>query len=446
MDNYTRQSIMEIQGKFENLLQNVREYLQKKLKKNKIKDLRLFILQLFPDISPDLIPSSSDLNEIFEAMRRNRLWNYMNYFSLEQIVKTFCNENSEMTDEIEKFKKDRAEFQLATKIKAYIPAAKAYHCKHEQLNLVNPDHFSKLSLTLDEYVADHSLKYLEELWQAMSFHMQLPPITLLFDIIESGSIQIVFLIPTKLVPQVIHQAQYSAYFYEMHHIYSVTVGDNCVYDSPVTVVMVRKLSLPACIELRYINMHTMIDSIGIYAVNNSVFLCFLLILYLQKQDIPEEETTKGYTCDFAEPPPAGLQTECRVCLQILREPHLVSCCGNRFCQSCINPIKVCGKSCPLCNATTFTLVQDKQLERSLKDLEVHCIHAESGCKWTGELRRLDNHLNVNPESETQSEGCGFITIKCIHCGSPCQRNLLASHQRKECQKLRTHRGMYLLLG
>ena len=244
VDDYTKQNIMVIQGKFGKLLQTVRKYLQKKMKKNKIKDLRLFILQLFPDISPDLIPNSSNLNEIFEAMRHNRLWSFMNYFSLEQIVKQFCGNNPEMTREIENFKKDRAGFQLATKIKKYIPVAKAR--EHEQLNPlnpVNPDHFTQLSLKLDECVADYSLKYLEELWQSLSFHMQLPPITLLFEIIDSGCIQIVFLIPTKFVPQVSHQAEYCAYFYIQHHIRSVTVGDNCIYDSLVTMTMVRGLGI-----------------------------------------------------------------------------------------------------------------------------------------------------------------------------------------------------------
>ena len=255
MDESTSQSIVKIQGKFETLFQTVHNYLQKKMKKHKIVDLRLFILELFPDISPDLIPNSSDLNEIFEAMRRNRLWSYMNYFSLEQIVNRFCGDKPEMTHEVEKFKMERAEFQLETKIREYIPAAKAYLCKHE-INPLNPDHFSKLSLTLNECAADYSLKYLEELWQSLSFHMQLPPIQLLFDVIDRGSIQIVFLIPARLMPQVIRQAQYSAYFYRMHHIHRITVGDNCacIYESKytekgsaVTTAMVRRLTyIPAC--------------------------------------------------------------------------------------------------------------------------------------------------------------------------------------------------------
>ena len=207
-------------------------------------------------------------------------------------------------------------------------------------------------------------------------------------------------------------------------------------------------------------------------------MLFFLLLYLQKQVIPEEEQvipsivehiipkeeqvipsivehiipkdepvlvqTKlkgGYACNFVEPPPVALQTECRVCLQILHEPHFVSCCGNRFCQSCINPIKVGGKSCPLCNAATFELMHDKQLERTLKDLKVHCIHADSGCKWSGELGLLSKHLNVYPESEALLEGCGFVIIKCILCGYRCQRSVLMSHQY---QRRPTHIGMLLL--
>ena len=83
---------------------------------------------------------------------------------------------------------------------------------------------------------------------------------------------------------------------------------------------------------------------------------------------------------------------------------------------------------------------DKQLDRSLKDLKVHCTHAEKGCGWTGELRKLDKHFNENPNPDALLEGCAFIKIKCTHCGFLCQRDEFTSHQT-ECQKLRAHRGM-----
>ena len=104
----------------------------------------------------------------------------------------------------------------------------------------------------------------------------------------------------------------------------------------------------------------------------------------------------GYPCEFVTPPPAELQTECRICLQILCEPNLISCCGNHFCLSCIEPIKAQGGGCPLCKATDFTLMYDKGLERKLKELKVHCVHydAENVCQWTGELQKLNEHLKL----------------------------------------------------
>ena len=234
--DYTKLNIMKIKGKFAQVLRTVREYLQKTMNEDERKSLRLFILDLFPDIS---IPDPSDPNEIFEAIRNNRLWSYMNYSLLELIIKQFCRGKRKITRAIENFKKDRAGFLLANKIKEYIPAAKA--CESEPLNPVIPEHFTKLSKKLDECVADYSLRYLEELWQSLSFHMQLPPIKLLFEMIDRKCVQVDFLIPTRIVSQVIHQAQYSAYFYRQHHIHMVTVGDICVYDSLATMSAVRRL-------------------------------------------------------------------------------------------------------------------------------------------------------------------------------------------------------------
>ena len=233
---------MIIMRKFGNLLLKVRTRLQKKLKKSQIKsDLRTFILELFPDISPDLIPDTSDLKKIFEAIRHDQLWSFMNYFPLEQIVIQFGDNDPEMTSEIEKFKKDRAGYMLATNIKEYIAIANARLCEDEvQLNPINPDYFTKLSLKLEGCVAEHSLSYLEELWQSLSFQMQLPPISLLFQVVLDGSVEVVFLIPTKFVPQAIHQAKYSAHFYRKHQILSVTFGEkDCLF----TTEMVWKLFL-----------------------------------------------------------------------------------------------------------------------------------------------------------------------------------------------------------
>ncbi len=116
----------------------------------------------------------------------------------------------------------------------------------------------------------------------------------------------------------------------------------------------------------------------------------------------------GFHCEFVKPPPSEyIQSECPVCLQIIREPHQVTCCGNKFCKACIEHIKVTKKSCPTCKEK-FSSFPDKGLKRSLYSLKVRCSYQKDGCEWTGELRQLDEHLNKDPLPYKQLDGCQFV--------------------------------------
>ena len=44
----------------------------------------------------------------------------------------------------------------------------------------------------------------------------------------------------------------------------------------------------------------------------------------------------GFDCVFVETPPK--LWECPICLLTLRSPHLLSCCGVKICQSCIQGV------------------------------------------------------------------------------------------------------------
>ena len=143
----------------------------------------------------------------------------------------------------------------------------------------------------------------------------------------------------------------------------------------------------------------------------------------------------GYECEFVQHPPEALQTDCSICLMVLRKPHIISCCGQSFCRTCIDRIKTGGKSCPLCNATDFSIIHNRGLENTLKEFEVRCTYASSGCEWVGKLGLLDDHLNLNSDDEKQLEGCGFVEIACNHkCGGVFSRHMLANHQGEECPK------------
>ena len=143
----------------------------------------------------------------------------------------------------------------------------------------------------------------------------------------------------------------------------------------------------------------------------------------------------GYECELVQRPPEALQTDCSICLMVLRKPHIISCCGQSFCQSCIDRIKTDGRSCPLCSATGFSIIHNRGLENTLKEFEVRCTYATSGCKWVGKMRLLDDHLNLDCDNEKQLEGCGFVEITCNHkCGGVFPRSMLANHQGEECPK------------
>ena len=143
----------------------------------------------------------------------------------------------------------------------------------------------------------------------------------------------------------------------------------------------------------------------------------------------------GYNCIFTKEPPEHLQIECSICLAILHEPQLIDChCGSSFCQSCILPIQIEGKPCPLCKGPFAISMPDRRLQRTLNNLSIHCSFKEAGCEWVGELSKLNEHLNSNPLQDTRMEGCSFIPIECTFCKGEFQRQFVSEHEYTECPK------------
>ena len=124
----------------------------------------------------------------------------------------------------------------------------------------------------------------------------------------------------------------------------------------------------------------------------------------------------GFECEFVEKPPKAVQSECPICLLVLREPFQATCCGNSFCKKCADRAKSRNQVCPTCNDRNFNLFHNLGLQRSLYDFGVHCTHKSRGCEWTGELRELDNHLNSDPPPDKALQGCPYMVISCpLNC-------------------------------
>ena len=146
---------------------------------------------------------------------------------------------------------------------------------------------------------------------------------------------------------------------------------------------------------------------------------------------PPPEQRGGYDCDFVETP-QELQADCPICLVVLREPFQVTCCGNSFCRTCIERIETDKKACPTCNEVSFSTFPNKGLQRALYSFYVQCVHQKSGCKWIGELGKLDQHLNLSPELGRQLISCEFAEIPCAHCREYFQRRHVHAHETESC--------------
>ena len=133
--------------------------------------------------------------------------------------------------------------------------------------------------------------------------------------------------------------------------------------------------------------------------------------------------TGGYECEFVEAVPDSLS--CPVCLLPFRDPHLLDCCGAKYCAVCIGRVKTAGQPCPLCKQQ-FTTMLDKSYQRKVLGLMVRCSRKKDGCDWEGELRHLEHH---------QMEECGWALVKCCYeCGVCVPRPQLVEHELHLCPK------------
>jgi len=147
---------------------------------------------------------------------------------------------------------------------------------------------------------------------------------------------------------------------------------------------------------------------------------------LPKKDYDE----RGYDNDFVKPPPESLR--CKICTLPARDPVQTNkCCGQTFCRKCANNYQSPTAACPKCGQHNIEFVNDKRAEKEIGDLKVYCTHKIMGCSWVGELRSIQQHLNLGANT---SISCQYIEVSCSNgCGVVMRRELLKEHLRSECE-------------
>ena len=120
--------------------------------------------------------------------------------------------------------------------------------------------------------------------------------------------------------------------------------------------------------------------------------------------------------------------ECPICKQTLLDPHLLGCCGNHFCESCVKRLEA--RPCPLCGGA-ITALLDKRRQREVWQGKVRC--PNGGCDWQGELRHLTAHLEGD-QSRGRPPLCQLEIVVCGNDGCTLRlpRRDMEPHQRDEC--------------
>lgn len=212
-----RQNLWEIKWKFSVLYMKACKKLRERQSQINIKDFRACLASLFPEES---IPNSSNIEVILETITREKIWNYWNYSLLEKVVGEFLGDDQDMMSSIKTYKEDLTAYKATTKLVDYLV-----------LGEDQPKDYGKLTVKLDTMLTDHTLEYIENLWNKFATLYGLPPHVPLLDCICKGSVSIVWFIPPKLA-HIIHDAAPSKLnvdFYREYQITRVELEGECIY-------------------------------------------------------------------------------------------------------------------------------------------------------------------------------------------------------------------------
>lgn len=138
--------------------------------------------------------------------------------------------------------------------------------------------------------------------------------------------------------------------------------------------------------------------------------------------------------------------KCTRCKELLQDPHVTGCCGQHFCQKCIEIAEKKASSparqsifrhrgswrgeyegkirCPSCRSTNYKHMRYLPLTRKINELMVYCPHKDNGCEEQVKLELIEEHSNK----------CEYQLVPCPHdsCTEHLPKKNLEYHTEKEC--------------
>ena len=245
-----QQNIRMIEERFSTLVTVSCKRLQSR--KIKIQSVQMFLVSMYKKNITREIESAKSLDQIFLELSKHGLWDYLNYHLLESIINKFACMDDTLKRMMEKYKHDLTGHILTQKIETYLNATHYEHtltdCDNSADKVISAlpfeqksKLFTKLTAKCDAMVVtDHTLSYVNTLWQSLAQQFQLPQLTLiLHDIAEE---RITWLIPAELTQHVIKMAKETGNIFSKD-VVNVTLDEKRIYPplDIVTTTVKRKV-------------------------------------------------------------------------------------------------------------------------------------------------------------------------------------------------------------
>ena len=228
-----RRNIRKIKGKFSTLVTKSRTRLQSR--ETSVEDVQTFLITMYS--SPNsrdgsymvttTVESAKSLDEIFRALSKYGLWDYLNYYLLQSIIEEFASDDNELNGMMEQYQRDLTGHILTLKIETHLDAVSENTADEK----VPPPQqlFEKLSVKVEANVTNYSLKYVDDLWQSLANQFALPQPAMILHKVAEGCIGITWLIPANLVGYVTRMAQKTSNMFAEKHILRVMLEEKCIY-------------------------------------------------------------------------------------------------------------------------------------------------------------------------------------------------------------------------
>ena len=232
-----QRNIRKIQGKFSTLVTKSRTKLQ--VKGINVEDVQMFLITMYSspgskdgsDTVTTVVESARSLDEIFRALSKHRLWDYINYYLLQSIIEAFADDDDELNGMMEQYQEDLTGHILTLRIQTYLDATKHPIATSDSDNEVVPPQqdyklFRKLTVKCEVNITNHTLSYVVNLWRSLAKQFALPRPAMILHEMAEGCIGITWLIPANMVKHVTRMAQN---IFAEENVLRVTLEEQCIY-------------------------------------------------------------------------------------------------------------------------------------------------------------------------------------------------------------------------